>query len=406
MENNAGKQKKVMAALCCINATLLLYQITNTVVAYIMGSYPDVTPSVITQAMTMPNLVGIFISLIIGPVAMKFSKKLLLGICGLCVLAQCMIYFLVGENGPFGLLLFASGLAGINMGANMTLVTSIINEYFPVERQASALGITSAVQMLGGAASGMAAGAIAAGNGGADWPKAYLVGLMIIPLFLIYMVLLPGDRAAHGGTGPSPAAELPAGGKVKVPVKSILLAVLNAFCGVGLACFMFNYSDYVINVHKLGTSVQAGAAYTIFMVSNVAMGLTYNVWQNLFKDMIGTVGYGECAIGLFLMFLITGSLAGMYIGALLVGMGFGLGSPYIMSKAMGEAPPYAVPVTMSIFFVFVNLSNYFALPITRALGNLIGGGVDNTILVGTIGVAVSVIILHFVYKSCKGYQPE
>ena len=189
-------QKKAIASVYILTPFVMMINLTSALIAYIIVSYPGVSSSTVTSLLTVPSLIGLGVSLITGPLALKINKKYLMLFVGACGLAYFAIFALVGSNGPFSMLMFAACLAGVCRGAAMTLSTSIISEYAPAEKRATLMAVNPA--MINGvyAIANVACGAIAALNGGADWNNAYFVGFIILPALIAFAILMPKQSAA------------------------------------------------------------------------------------------------------------------------------------------------------------------------------------------------------------------
>lgn len=387
------KTRRPLIALCVVSLFFSANQLSNTVIAYIMSSYSDLSSTTVQQIMTLPGLVGLGISFVIGPLALKISKKTLLIICTASMLVYFIIFLVVGPNGPFFALLIAAGFAGITNGSTMALVGSEVAELFDESKRAAITAMTIAFQNIGLAILNMFGGTIAAGNGGADWPRAYFLGFLIIPALIVFTILMPKDKPV---SAPEKGAVKKDEKKNIPPIIFLFVFVQGIFC-ISRCAFQYNYSSYIITEHTLGSSVQAGFTFSIFTVISVVVSLTYSIWDKLFKNWISTIGYAIFAVGMFLMLLINTSLAGIYLGALLIGFGFSILNPYCMARVMGEVSPRMVPVSMSIFVGTVMISMYVAPYVLNFFGNLFGGSLDSIVMVGAVGGVICSISSVFMY---------
>ena len=104
MEANKGieplytkKQYQLISFALYIYATSnVVYMITQNVRAYIEMEYPDISPVAAAQLISFPTAFGLFTSLIIGFVALKFSKVALLVIIRTCMLAFSILMIIGG----------------------------------------------------------------------------------------------------------------------------------------------------------------------------------------------------------------------------------------------------------------------------------------------------------------------
>jgi predicted MFS family arabinose efflux permease len=357
----------------------------------------------VQQLLSLPAVFGLIVSFIIGPIAMRINKKYLTIFASLLILIYFAIFVFTGSNGPFPLLLCAAACAGIAQGMAMTLISSMIGEFVGPEKSATYVAISTALMNGGAALMAIAGGAIAAGNGGANWPRAYYPGAILLPAIIVFGILMPkkpdgaesAPHAAHPEKAPSPA---PAG-KDKLPSRIIAIGILGLFSSICVCGFLFYISVYIVNEHKLGSTVEVGIASSIFTFTGLVAGFTYAIWAKLFKKALILVAYALVALGLFFMMTFTTTLFGAFAGALIMGWGFNLANPYTMGFIMRITPPRLAPVGISFLMAGVNLGMFFAIFVLNFLSGLLGGGINNVLLVCTAGMAACTMAAFFVYRT-------
>lgn len=294
----------------------------------------------------------------------------------------------------FAMLIFAAVLMGVNQGSNRPLTTAIIAEFIEPAKQASMVAFTTALFNVGGVLFNLVGGRIAAGNGGADWPKAYLLGLLLIPMLAIYMWMMPRSTAVEEKEKVKQAQEE---SSEKIPVKVILATLVNTLFSLSVCAFMYNYSNYVITTYQLGTSVETGICNSIYLVTGM-LGLIYPVFMKLFKRYIAPVGYALFILGMLIMVLVHTNIYVVYFSILLIGLGFNIGNPFVSAYVMRITPKKWVPVAMSILLGGVNLGMYFSTYILKAVGSLFGGGVLSYFIVGCIGGGLCAVLAFLLYS--------
>jgi MFS family permease len=370
-------QKRALIAIYIISFVLYLHTFTQTTIAYIIDSYSSLPPVSVQQIVSLPAIFGLIISFAIGPIAMKINKKYLTLICTTMLLIYFAIFAFVGSKGPLSLLLFATVFAGIAQGSTLTLASSMVGEFVNAEKSANYVAISMAMQNGGTALLAIIGGAIAAGNGGANWPYSYYLGVIMIPAIIVFGILMPkkpdapeadshGD-AAHGGSV-ALAAE-----KGKIPPKDIAIGVLAIFSFICICGFLFYISVYIVNEFKLGTSVEAGLANSIFTITGIVTGFTYGIWAKLFKKALIVVSFVLMTMALFCMMTFTATLFGAFAAAVLLGWGFNMMNPYIMGFIMQITSPRLVPVGISIFMAGINVGAFIAIYVLNFLSGLLGG---------------------------------
>ena len=109
-----------------------------------------------------------------------------------------------------GLVLVMRALVGVGVGILMPLSTGLLTDYFPPEKQASLLGISSAMNQLGGVIATLLAGLLA----GISWRASFLVYLLGLGSILLCLRFLPkGGIPRQAPT--AQAADTPAPGGLR-----------------------------------------------------------------------------------------------------------------------------------------------------------------------------------------------
>ncbi|MDR2516799.1 MAG: MFS transporter [Spirochaetaceae bacterium] len=399
-------QKKAILAVYVISFVLLFAGLTGTTIAYIINSYVPAgySPGAIQQLMSMPAIFGLVTSFVIGPVAIKINKKYLTMLCAVMVFLYFVIFAAVGSNGPFPLLLAATAFGGIAQGSAMTLMSSMIGEFAGPAKSANYVAIGLAIMNAGGALVALAGGAIAVGNGGAAWPQAYYLGVLVIPALIIFGILMPkkpDDADAVPAAGPAEGTPPPPPAGGKLPVRNVIIGILAVFSSICICGFLFYISVYIVNEFKLGTSVEAGIANSIFTITGVVTGFTYGIWAKLFRKFLIVVSFGLVTLALFCMMTFTSTLLGAYLGALLMSFGFNMMNPFIMGFIIRITPARLVPVGISCLMAGANMGMFAAIYVLDFLSGLLGGGLGNVLLVATAGMAICTAAAWFVYQEPK-----
>jgi MFS family permease len=235
--------------------------VTGALLAYIFQAYGEtVSPDTIMLVMTLPSLVGVAGTFAAGPLAMKFNKKtLILGCAGL-LFVYFAILGMVGPHGPFWLLLFAAVLAGICQGGSVTLTSLIIGEYSAPEKRAARMARSGAILNGGAALINIIGGMIAAGNGGANWPYAYYLGIIILPAMVLFFILMPNraPEAAAPAEHEAGGASAQADDRFFIPPRVLLMDLAVLAAAIAYAAFILNVSTHIIGVYQLGDSSHAG----------------------------------------------------------------------------------------------------------------------------------------------------
>jgi predicted MFS family arabinose efflux permease len=401
-------KSRALIAIYIISFVLMLFKLTNTTIAYIIHSFPHLSPASVQQLISLPSIFGIIVSLALGPLILRINKKYLTLFTAFMLLIYFTIFSIVGSKSITPLLV-ATVFAGIAQGSAMTLISSMIGEFIGrAEKSANYVAAGFAVLNGGVALMSIVGGAIAAGNGGASWPRAYYLGAIIIPAIIAFGILMPkkpnvpeGENrtAVPEGTSPQASAE-----KGKIPFRVISIGILSVFAFICISGFLLFVSVYIVNVHKLGTSVQAGIVNSIFTITTVVSGFTYGIWSKVFKKLLIVVAYGIVILALFCMMTFTSTLFGAFAAAFFLGWSFSIINSGTVAFIVRISPPRLAPVGISIFQAGLNLGISVAIYALNFLSGFLGGGLNNILFVCTAGMAVCTVAAFFVFRTKDAAQ--
>ena len=409
-------QKRAFIALCFISSTMLMWSVTNPMLAYIIQSYPDVAVSRVTSILTIPGLVALFVSFLIGPLALKINKKYILLFTVGTTLIYYSIFAVVGGSGPFVLLLVAAGILGINRGAGIALVNSSIAEFLNPEKRAANIALCAAIMQGGAAFMATVGGRIASASGGENWAVSHYLGFLCIPAMIAFAAIMPkkpdeetppGDdaqKSAQGTDKESIPGEAAKNERSRIPMRIFAIIALQFAFIVCFSAYFLNSSIYIIIEYELGTSADAGLVSSTFTMIGVLTGLTYKIWGKILKKWIVPFGYTIAIFGILTMLSVTTTIAGIWAAAVMISIGFNLANPYVSSKVISLSPKKYVPVFMSIHIGCTNLAIFLASSILGFFGGFLGSGVAGALRVAAILLpccAVAASLLFPLEKNAK-----
>ncbi len=414
MGNKMSKRQKMISyALNFYVTSILMYMITQNVVANIMASYPEVADYTVKSLTTLPTLFGLISTFAMGPIAMKFDKTKLLCIVMMSMAAFSLIFFFNGINhGPFQWYYVAVVFGGFAMGSFAPLMNIIIGENFDKEDRADRIASYNVTNNIGAFFILLLSGRIAAGNNGANWPYAYLLGLYCFVTTIVFYVMIRksgyrddkaarAERAARNAEEKKPEVKLS-----EVPKKTlgIVLAIglLHCVFYIGLNAYYTNVSTW-INENGLGSSVQAGNATSLVRFTLIIMTFLYPFWSRLLKNWMIPCGYLLGAIAMVCMLNID-SIWGVYAAAFFVAFGTSIAHSTIYSKALNYVPESVAPISSTVVWGMANSGAFFATYVLAAISGALGGGMPTQLKAGSailICCMVAAIIIFVVFDPEK-----
>ena len=250
-----------------------------------------------------------------------------------------------------GLVLVMRALVGGGgVGILMPLSTGLLTDYFPPEKQASLLGISSAMNQLGGVIATLLAGLLA----GISWRASFLVYLLGLGSILLCLRFLPkGGIPRQAPT--AQAADTPAPGGLR----TFFVYVLAMF--LLMSTFFLYPANFALETSEDGGIGQQYIAAIMAGADLVALfgGLLFVRIQGVlrggtkvFAPLLFLVGY------LLLTFL--GGWAGTLLGSACIGFANGAGIPFLISGAARRAGKDATTTVMPLLSAALYLAQFLS----------------------------------------------
>lgn len=401
------KSKKITLAVYMLAFVTFVGFITTTVFGYILGSYPQVSPTTVALLLTVPSLVGLAVSFLIGPLSLKFGKKNLLIVTYLCMLIGALLFVFTGSKSII-MLIVGAALIGICQGSYSTLQNSLIADYVPEAERATIMTMTTVFINAGSIVYNLLGGKIGAINGGASWQNAYLLALMIVPAVIIFAVLCPKDTpvaSASTGDVDAIAKENDKTAK-KINPYVFVICLHTGLCIAFIYSFSLNFSDYYINTLKLGTSAQTGIILSASTIGGMISGVLYKYYSKPLKAWVAPIGI--CLYGIFCLCCgLTHSMVGFIVCSAGMGACNTIVVPYASAAITMETQPKYIPVALSLFSGLVNGLIFLAPYMINGIAKI---GVDvantpaymaNKFIASGICLIVLSVIAVFIYPLRK-----
>ena len=307
-------------------------------------------PLLIQLIVSLPALFIILTNLLF-PWLCRLMKTRTLALTGLA------LYVLSGAGAYFvdniWVLLVFRALMGVSVGMIMPLSTGLLAYYFPPEEQAGLMGLSAAMNQMGGVVATFLAGILA----GISWNYAFLVYLLGIIAVILVALFLPNERLSGRG--------------------GVSLSLLKRFhpSVVGMFLVMVLFFIYPTNfaLTASGSLSEIGVTLTMVGLDVVAflVGLVFGTLMKRFSAQMKYVAPLGFAIG-YLCLAIGGSLIWLLLGSAFIGIANGIGVPYLNTigsvKAGKEAATTVMPLLSAALYLGQFLSPLIVSPVASATG--------------------------------------
>lgn len=308
------------------------------------------SPLLIQLIVSLPALFIILTNLVF-PSFCRLMKTRSLALTGL------VVYVLAGAGAflvdNIWVLLALRALMGVSVGMIMPLSTGLLAYYFPPEEQASLMGLSAAMNQMGGVIATFLAGMLA----GISWNYAFLVYLLGLVAIVMVAMFLPNERLQGRG--------------------GVSLSLLKRFhpSVMGMLLVMILFFIYPTNfaLTASGTLSETGVTLTMVGLDVVAflIGLCFGGLMKRFAFSIKYAAPLGFAAG-YICLAACGGIACLLAGSALIGIANGIGVPYLNTigsvKAGKEAATTVMPLLSAALYTGQFVSPLIVSPIASAAG--------------------------------------
>lgn len=281
------------------------------------------------------------------------TRTLALAGLGLYVAAGAGAYFV--DN--IAVLLVLRALLGISVGMVMPLSTGLLNYYFPPERQSRLMGLSAAMNQLGGVVATMLAGVLAS----VQWNYAFLVYLAGLLAMVLVAVWLPNERLMAEGS------------RVKASTLVRFHPSVTAMFFIMLLFFVYP-TNFALTAQAQGVSPLATTLIMVLLdVVAFVVGLYFARLMKRYRRQMKYAAPLFFLAGFAVLSWGVGAPA-MIVGSVLIGVANGAGVPYVNTiasiKAGREASTTVMPLISAALYLGQFVSPLVVRPLADALGTV------------------------------------
>ncbi len=350
----------------------------------VIGSnFPELSQTDVQTLISIPCIVIIPVTLIVGKLMQVMSKKLL-ALIGI-------VLFLVGGVVPAFMTSFVAlqvlrGVFGAGVGILQVVSTALVAENFEGAERDRVQGNLQAFQMLGCAIMVFVGGWLAT----LGWNVVFYVHLIGVISLLAALVCLPNVKpsAPAKAAGSAPAEK----GKLTGKMWVWMIIAFFVFC---TGQIYSNGNAYLLTEKGIGDSAASGLGMAFFCAGGILMGLFYGKLATALKGYTMGVGFLVMALAYAVMALAP-SIVVFYIGCLILGLGMSVVMPGVFLNVGNSVGPAAVGMALSIATCVQNFgqfcSPYLVNPVAQALGGE-APNVASFYVAAGVGALLGVIML-------------
>lgn len=275
------------------------------------------------------------------------------------------------------LLLVMRALLGVSVGLIMPLSTGLLSYFYPPEEQARLMGLSAAMNQMGGVVGTLLAGMLAS----IAWNYAFLVYLFGLIALVMIVCWLPNEKLGSSNKR----------GKVFEPRQ--LLKFHPSVIGMLLLTMVFfvfptNFAIITSRQLQLDTT-----AITLIMVAldllAFFVGLVFGHLMHRFRTSIKFFPPIVLIIG-YAFYAEASNVAMLLIGSAFIGVGNGIGVPYLLTIASIKGGKNSATTVMPLLSASLYLGQFISPILILPLAELLFGSYDVT---GPYRVAVLISLL-------------
>lgn len=280
-------------------------------------------------------------------------------------------------------------LLGVSVGLIMPLSTGLLAYYYPPEQQAHLMGLSAAMNQMGGVVGTLLAGLLSA----IGWRWAFLVYLLGLIAVIMVAVYLPDDHLGSAN-------------KRGIPFQPRQLLKFHPSVN-GMLLLMMIFFIYPTNF-AITAEEQAGLSLTTTTLIMVGLdlvaffaGMAFGQLMNIFREPMKYIAPVFFLIG-YLFFAVSHSIMPLLIGAVFTGIANGVGVPYLNTIASIKGGRNSATTVMPLLSAALYMGQFLSPIIVTPLSRLLFGEQD---VAGgyKLGIIICLIFLVQVY-STRHYQ--
>lgn len=280
-------------------------------------------------------------------------------------------------------------LLGVSVGLIMPLSTGLLAYYYPPEQQAHLMGLSAAMNQMGGVVATLLAGLLSA----IGWRCAFLVYLLGLIAVIMVAVYLPDDHLGSAN-------------KRGIPFQPRQLLKFHPSVN-GMLLLMMIFFIYPTNF-AITAEEQAGLSLTTTTLIMVGLdlvaffaGMAFGQLMNIFREPMKYIAPVFFLIG-YLFFAVAHSILPLLIGAVFTGIANGVGVPYLNTIASIKGGRNSATTVMPLLSAALYMGQFLSPIIVTPLSRLLFGEQD---VAGgyKLGIIICLIFLVQVYTT-RHYQ--
>lgn len=383
----------VMAVFATTQATLIM----NPALQTLADKHPDIPYTSLTYLSTLPNLVGIFMGIIVGAMVRKMGYRK--------VISTAMLLLAVGGTLPivmssYPLWIICRVIFGIGFGITVPMSSALVMSVFSSSGNAARVqGIGTVVQNLSGVILQIVSGIVAAINVDSIW----LLHLVFLATMAVFLACTPEPEITQSPADDTETSDdSTAGSRKKLPGEVYWMSAAYGLLFLFMYPFLLNISAIVEDA-GIGSSQAAGNIASLYTVGGMVGGFVFAKLLSVMKKWLTPVLCAGTFVGV-LMGYISSSYTTLMLASFIIGFCGMMVWPASVIHFGDFVPDDQIAAANGIFGVAINLCCFLAAPFTQLCMNVISPSPRTPLMVGAAGCAVIAVLYFIVNSKIKSYK--
>lgn len=331
--------------------------IVNPAIQGIAEAFPDLPLTTIMMISTLPSLFLIPATLIAGALAgdkVKFKTLAVIGII-VFIIAGVAPAFLSDFSG----ILVSRAFIGIGVGIAFTISSSIVLRLFEGPQQGNILGVGNVVSSLANVLMALVAGVLVT----ISWNYVFYIHLIGVVALILVLIGLPEPEKIKKTSSES-------GPKAKLSIGVYILASLAGISMLLVYPLMTGISTIVVT-KSFGTAAAAGLALSFLTVGGMIGNTFFGKLHQKLQKFTLTFDFIIAIIGLAVVYYAS-NIIGIYIGFVILGIGYMLVVPTLMMDIGSIVSPERIPLASGFVIAFMNVGAFLSPYYVNLIGTITG----------------------------------
>ena len=338
--------------------------------------FPDASQTMIQNLISIPCLVVIPVTLIVGKLMDSVSKKLIALVGILCFLIGGFVPALMSS---LTAILVLRGVLGVGIGVVQCVSSALVAENFEGPERDKVQGNLTSAQMLGICVMVFAGGWLA----DISWNFAFFVHLLGIISLVLCIVCIPNVKPSSAGVSDAPKQ------KAKLTAGSWIWALTMFVLFIGAQIYSIALS-FIVDEKGLGTAAQSGNAMAFFAIGGFLLGLVFGRLAGAARDL--TLFIGLCGIIVsYLVIAFAGMMPMIYL-ELSCSAYLSVCMPCVIVGTAGSVDAFSSAMAISITMCAQNFAQFLCPYIVNPISAALSDGTNANQISFLLGAALTAVM--------------